>query len=179
MEDISKPLLLLSFFGCYYFPQIKRSFYQRYTLSIWYFFFGIMVGAYFFDPQEGLEKRWCWTDDSRNSEQWYDAAFISYALVWDNTFFSKMENYCVLGSVCKKWRWSKIPVAIAHRWSCDTSGFSFNYYLPQKFSLICLQRQIKDGAAKLFRNAARAIFVCQVICLAGRCCRWIFLSAKL
>ncbi len=163
MEDISKPLLLLSIFGGYYYLGKTLSLSAVYMINM-ALFFGIMLGSYLL-IHRGVRQRISFDNSSSASDQWMKRCFYFLCISLGYTFFSKME-LLFLGYYSKSEDGAKYQLLLRIADLVILPDFLFNYYLPQKFSHLFAAKD-DDGAAKLFRNAARAIFVLQVICLAG------------
>jgi|GEM_PF-5829011 len=163
MEDISKPLLLLSFFGFYYFLDKTLTLSTVYSVNL-LLFFGIMLGSGLLIYLK-VGKKIVLDSGNPVSDQWVRRCFYFLCISLGYTFFSKME-LLFLGYYSKNEDSAKYQLLLRIADLVILPDFLFNYYLPQKFSHLFASGD-RDGAAKLFRNAARAIFVSQVICLAG------------
>ena len=163
MEDISKPLLLLIFFGCYYFLNKNLALSTVYSVNLVLFFL-IMLGAYVLIHQR-IRKHMVFDGSSIVEDHWVRRCFYFLCISLGYTFFSKME-LLFLGYYAKNEEGAKYQLLLRIADLVILPDFLFNYYLPQKFSHLFASKD-HSGAGKLFRNAARAIFLLQVICLAG------------
>jgi O-antigen/teichoic acid export membrane protein len=81
------------------------------------------------------------------------------------SFFSRME-LLFLGYYERNGDAAKYQLLLRIADLVILPDFLFNYFLPQQFSHLFAKKD-KEGAEKLFRNAARTIFLLQLICLAG------------
>ncbi|HMD00768.1 MAG TPA: polysaccharide biosynthesis C-terminal domain-containing protein, partial [Ferruginibacter sp.] len=98
-------------------------------------------------------------------ETWLRRCFYFLCVMLGYTFFSKME-LLFLGYFNKNEDAGKYQLLLRIADLVILPDFLFNYYLPQKFSHLFAEKNYAE-AGRLYRNAARAIFGLQVICLIG------------
>jgi O-antigen/teichoic acid export membrane protein len=163
LEDISKPLGLLIIFGSIYYLQ------QTIDLTTVYFvnggfFLCLTLGLYILISRR-VNTNIVFDDSSNATENWVRRCFYFMCIMLGYTFFSKME-LLFLGYYAKNEDAAKYQLLLRIADLVILPDFLFNYYLPQKFSHLFAAKDY-SGAGKLFRNAARAVFLLQVICLAG------------
>jgi len=163
LEDISKPLILLIIFGSFFY--LHRSI----DLNTLYFingavFITVMIVLYILIDRR-VHQRIVFDHGKGVSENWMKRCFYFLCVMLGYTFFSKME-LLFLGYYSKHEDAAKYQLLLRIADLVILPDFLFNYYLPQKFSRLFASKD-HAGAGKLFRNAARAIFLLQVICLAG------------
>ena len=163
LEDIGKALGLLIIFGSFYYLQKTLTLSTVYLINV-ALFFCVMVGLYILIRLR-VNNKIAFGRSSGINENWVRRCFYFMCIVLGYSFFSKME-LLFLGYYEKNEDAAKYQLLLRIADLVILPDFLFNYYLPQKFSNYFAGKD-NAGAAKLYRNAARAILLLQVICLAG------------
>jgi len=163
LEDIGKPLVMLIILAMYYYLNKPVTLSNVYIINVCLFFF-VMMGLYVFISRK-VNRKIALNSSSGNDENWVRRCFYFLCIMLGYTFFSKME-LLFLGYYEKDEGAAKYQLLLRIADLVILPDFLFNYYLPQKFSRFFAAKDLV-GAGKLYRNAARAIFILQVICLAG------------
>ncbi len=163
LEDISKPLLLLIIVGSFYYLNKTLSLSTVYLVNAG-LFVCVMLGLYGFIYLR-VRNKIVLHAGSPATEKWVRRCFYFMCIMLGYSFFSKME-LLFLGYYVKNEDAAKYQLLLRIADLVILPDFLFNYYLPQKFAHYFAEKD-HAGAAKLFRNAARAIFLLQVVCLTG------------
>jgi len=163
LEDIAKPLALLVIFGSFYYLNKTISLTNVYLVNGG-LFICIMLALYLLIDRR-VHKKAVFGGTNQATENWVRRCFYFMCIMLGYSFFSKME-LLFLGYYAKNEDAAKYQLLLRIADLVILPDFLFNYYLPQKFSYLFASKD-HAGAGKLFRNAARAIFLLQVICLAG------------
>lgn len=163
LEDISKPLLLLIIVGCFYYFKKTLTLSAVYLVNVGLFFV-VLLGLYLLMYQT-VRKKIVLKSNSPVREKWVRQCFYFMCIMLGYTFFSKME-LLFLGFYAKNEDAARYQLLLRIADLVILPDFLFNYYLPQKFSHFFAEKNYTDSH-KLFRNAARTIFILQVICLMG------------
>ena len=163
LEDIGKPLGLLLVFGSLYYLHKTVDLSTVYLVNAGLFLL-VVIGLYIMINRR-VKNRIVFDKSSGAAENWARRCFYFMCIILGYTFFSKME-LLFLGYYAKDEDAAKYQLLLRIADLVILPDFLFNYYLPQKFSHLFASKN-DAGAGKLFRNAARAIFVLQVVCLAG------------
>lgn len=161
LEEIIKPLLLLAFFGYTYYSQVSLEYWEVIYVNI--ALFAALAFILFLIASSQLQNKLSVRDARTGNEGWLKRCFYFLCIMLGYTFFSKME-LLFLGYYNLNEDAGKYQILLRMADLVILPDFLFNYYLPQKFSHLFADRK-KEEAERLFRKAARAIFVLQVLCM--------------
>lgn len=163
LEDLLKPLVLLVVFVIVYLNTDHYRFFNVYKLNVavwWALAVALLICAFF-----RLRHKVSMDRIKSVGENWALSCFYFMCIMLGYTFFSKME-LLFLGYYNRNEDAGKYQLLLRIADLVILPDFLFNYYLPQKFSHLFAGKE-HGNAAKLYKKAARAIFVLQVLCLAG------------
>ena len=162
-EDLVKPLLLLIIVLLFYGTQHSlhlSSFYLLNVVLASVVALGLIVLVY-----RKLAHRFALNDREAVSPNWLRQCFYFMCIMMGYSIFSRME-LLFLGYYVKNEDAARYQILLRIADLVILPDFLFNYYLPQQFSRLFSTDKIGD-AHRLFRNAARTIFLLQFLCLSG------------
>lgn len=163
LEDISKPALMLIIFLLYHNLGNTLSLSNVYLINI-LLYLALMIGLAVL-VWRILYQKIAPANGAGGGVKWVRKCFYFMCIMLGYSFFSKME-LLFLGYYSRNEDAAKYQLLLRVADLVILPDFLFNYYLPQQFSHLFAQNNYAD-AGKLFRNAARTIFLLQLLCLTG------------